>query len=182
MWSKYGWWRLCCYAGLSGSSADGSDQMSDCEQFAQITQDKWATVSESLRLLMTNELMSELLVCLSESLVRAFAQKKQGDHLKKLTKIIIFVTFFVLLNAHSLFFNEQCERIAQVSHKKWGMWANRSGRSPKISEWANWSIFWANRSLAHYSLSFLQKTSDLLRKPMSEFQPWLVHIPTVYVQ
>ena len=32
-----------------------SDQMSDCERFAQIAQDKRATVSESLRLLMSKE-------------------------------------------------------------------------------------------------------------------------------
>ena len=32
-----------------------SNQMSDCERFAQIAQDKWATVSESLRSLKTNE-------------------------------------------------------------------------------------------------------------------------------
>ena len=30
-------------------------QMSNCERFAQIAQDKWATVSESLRSLKTNE-------------------------------------------------------------------------------------------------------------------------------
>ena len=32
-----------------------SNKMSNCERFAQIAQDKWATVSESLRLLKTNE-------------------------------------------------------------------------------------------------------------------------------
>ena len=32
-----------------------SNQMSDCELFAQIAQDKWATVSKSLRLLWGNE-------------------------------------------------------------------------------------------------------------------------------
>ena len=32
-----------------------SNQMSDCEWIAQVTQDKWATVSESIRLLMTNQ-------------------------------------------------------------------------------------------------------------------------------
>ena len=32
-----------------------SNQMSDCEQFARIAQDKWAIVSESLRSLKTNE-------------------------------------------------------------------------------------------------------------------------------
>ena len=38
-----------------------SNQMSDCERFAQIAQDKWATVSESLRSLMINEQMSNSL-------------------------------------------------------------------------------------------------------------------------
>ena len=32
-----------------------SNQMSNCERFPQITQDKWVIVSESLRSLMTNE-------------------------------------------------------------------------------------------------------------------------------
>ena len=32
-----------------------SNQMSDCERFAQIAQDKWATVSKSLRSLRGNE-------------------------------------------------------------------------------------------------------------------------------
>ena len=41
--------------------------------------------------------------------------------------------------------NERCERIAQVAHQKW-----------------------ANGGIAH-SLIFLQKTSDSLRKPLSEF-------------
>ena len=37
------------------SSLICSIQMSDCERFAQIAQEKWSTVSESLRLLKTNE-------------------------------------------------------------------------------------------------------------------------------
>ena len=60
--------------------------------------------------------------------------------------------------AYSLIFGERCERIAQVSHQKWAMWANRS-------------FFLENRSFAH----FLQNTSDSLRKPMSEF-PALLNI------
>ena len=32
-----------------------SNQMSNCDRFAQVAQDKWATVSKSLKLLMTNE-------------------------------------------------------------------------------------------------------------------------------
>ena len=35
--------------------SDCSNQMSNCEQFAQITQDKWATLSRSLRSLMSKE-------------------------------------------------------------------------------------------------------------------------------
>ena len=42
-----------------------SNQMSDCEWFVQIAQDKWATVSKSLRSLTKNEQMIESLVYLS---------------------------------------------------------------------------------------------------------------------
>ena len=35
--------------------SDRSRQMSDCERIAQVSQDKWATMSKQLRLLMTNE-------------------------------------------------------------------------------------------------------------------------------
>ena len=38
-----------------------SNQLSDCERLAQIAQDKWATVSDSLRSLRGNEQMSDLL-------------------------------------------------------------------------------------------------------------------------
>ena len=58
-------------------------------------------------------------------------------------------------------------------------WAIRSGRSPKMSyneriaqvshqKWANKWIARFLERIAHL-LIFLQKTSDLLRKPMSEF-------------
>ena len=99
--------------------------------------------------------------------------------------------------AHFLFFGERCEWIAQVAHQKWAMWANRSGRSPKMSDpeqftqvaqstvnerlwgnrsgcspkmskWVNHSFFWANFSFAHL-LIFRQKTSDSLGNPMSKF-------------
>ena len=104
-----------------------SGQRSNCEPIAQVTHEKWATVSDSLRSLMLNEQNS------------------------KKSKIKFFGTFFVCLKkqviAHSLFFNEWCERIAQAAHQKWATmsdslrsntknerpWAIRSGRSPKIS-------------------------------------------------
>ena len=83
-------WAIC---------SDRSGQRSDCEPIAQVTHDKWATVSDSLRSLMINE-----------------------QNFKK-SKIIFFGTFFVCLKkqmiAHSLFFNEWCERIAQAAHQKW---------------------------------------------------------------
>ena len=49
---------------------------------------------------------------------------------------MFYIQFFYLKNeriAHSLFFGERCEWIAQVAHPKWAMWANRSDRSPKMS-------------------------------------------------
>ena len=61
----------------------------------------------------------------------------------------------------------------------WAMWVNHSGRSPKMSgherfaqfahqKWANERINLFLERIAH-SLIFLQKTSDSLVKPMSEF-------------
>ena len=73
--------------------SDRSDQMSDCEQFAQIAQEKWATVSDSLRSLMINEQMSELPDFLSKSLIISLAHKKQVIRSKNLTKILFFGTF-----------------------------------------------------------------------------------------
>ena len=80
----------------------------------------------------------------------------------------------------SLTKNEWCKQIAQVFHQKLvtmsdslrslrgneRLWANCSGRSPKMSEWVNCSFF--NKRIAH-SLIFEGKKSDLLGKPMSEF-------------
>ena len=72
-----------------------------------------------------------------------------------------------------------CERSALVTHDKratvseslrsltkneWP-WAILSGRSPKMSEWANRSFF----EQMSESIFFSQKTRDPLRKPMSEF-------------
>ena len=60
-------------------------------------------------------------------------------------KILLFSMFYIctvfyLKNewiTHSLFFGERCEWIALVAQQKWVMWANRSGRSPKMSKpWA----------------------------------------------
>ena len=116
--------------------------------FAQIAQIKWATVSDSLRSTRTNERLwancsgrscqksdRELItqVAHDKSANERFAQK----NLTKMIKSYFLVCFLYVKKteciAHSLFFNERCERMAQVAHQKWVMWANRSGRSPKMS-------------------------------------------------
>ena len=95
-----------------------------------------------------------------------------------------------LIFPHFLFFGERCEWIAHFTQIKWGMWANPSGCSPKMSDheqfaqvaqrkWAIMSellwlltknermsqmlIFWANRSFAHFStknVQFAQKSNE----------------------
>ena len=83
--------------------------------------------------------------------------------------------------------NERCEQIAHVTHQKWAMWANPSSRSPKMSDherfahqkWATMSgllrSLTKNERIARFCeriahlLIFSQKTSDSVRKPMSEF-------------
>ena len=152
--------------------------MSDCERFAHIAQDKWATVSESLRLIRGNERMSDLLkkICLQKSkilffnffsmfYIHFFWKNEQIPHfLLLVSKVSQSLTWLTK--------NERCERIAQVTHQKRATmsdslrsltenerpWANRSGGSPKMSE-----------SLVFLSKFFRKKKSHSLRKPMSEF-------------
>ena len=93
----------------------------------------------------------------------------------------------------SLNSSERCEQIAQGAQKKWAMWANCSGRLPKMSgheQFAHiaqrkWVIVSKSlraltknepmsESLIFFckllrSLIFGRKKSDLLKKPMSEF-------------
>ena len=49
-----------------------------CEQITQVAHQKWATMSDSLRLLTKNERMSELLIFLNQSLICSFLDKKRG--------------------------------------------------------------------------------------------------------
>ena len=163
-----------------------SNQMSDCERFAHIAQDKWATVSESLRLIRGNERMSDLLkkiayknlkscfltflVCfiyiffekMSKSLISSFLVSKVSESLMWLTK------------------NERCERIAQVTHQKRATmsdslsllrgneksWTHRLGRSPKMSE----LLIFLSESLIR---SFLDKKPAIcLEIKWANSQPW----------
>ena len=47
-----------------------------CDRIAQVTHQKWATMSDLLRLLTKNEQKSKSLVFLSKSLIRLFFRKK----------------------------------------------------------------------------------------------------------
>ena len=67
-----------------------SNQMSDCERFAQISQDKWATVSKWLRSLRGNEQLwairsgrSEEMSDVSELLISLTKNERMSDSLKK---------------------------------------------------------------------------------------------------
>ena len=67
------------------------------------------------------------------------------------------------------------ERFAQVTQRKWAMWANRSFRSPKMSEWVNCSFFWANRSFAHFLTKnerFARKSNERIPSPGCRSWNW----------
>ena len=130
-WSHYS----NCLSGTQDSPicSDHSDQMSKCERFAQIAQDKWATVSESLRSLIENEQLwaicsgcswwiSKSLAYMSESLIRPFAHKKWAIRSKKFDwnskkkkkkNCDLLIPSFLMSNVseslRSLTKNEQCE-------------------------------------------------------------------------
>ena len=104
-----------------------SNQMSNCEQFAQITQDKWATMSESLRLLRGNE--------------RPWANR--SGHSRQMSNHERFARV-----AQRKWANERCEWIAHFAQIKWAMWANRSFCSPKMSDHERFSQV-AQRKLAN---------------------------------
>ena len=117
--------------------------MSECEHFAQVAQEKWA-----------NERIAWIFWANhSFSLLHS---QKMSDSLKKF-KFLFFCLFFTVSKKAkvSLISSEQSEQITQVAQdklatvsdslrllrrNKWS-WANLSGRSPKISEWANYSLF-----------------------------------------
>ena len=98
--------------------------MSDREQIAQIAQRKWATVSESLRPLKTNErpwaIGSGRSEEMSEWAIRSksFGKKNlKSGFLTFLGRIIY--NFFIEKISESLIslkLNEQCKQIAQVAH------------------------------------------------------------------
>ena len=149
-----------CRAGNSLIRSDRSNQMSDCERF---TQDKWATVSESLRSLMSKERFAQV------------AHEKWAIRSKFFGLKSYFLYIFCTL--------KKKRAIRSFFFFQWAMWANRSGCSPKMSnvskllwsltkmsEWVNHLFF---KQIAHSPI-FSQKTSDSLRQPMSKFPALLI--------
>ena len=173
--------------------------MSKCERFAQVTQDKWATVRELLRSLMTN-VAHDKWVNVSDSLRSLRTNEwidrffEQIDHFylslpknKRLAqKKIFLIIFFVRFLQYFL-------KSKSFAHSFWAKWANRSGCSGQMSdrkrfaqvaqkEWAIVSKLlrsltkkWANEQITHFLSKLLicslfwQKTSDSLQNSMSEF-------------
>ena len=131
--------------------------MSDCEQINQFAHDKWANVSILLRLLRKNERMSESLGFFEPITHFLFCTHKKWAILSKKFKFLFFCLFFTVSKKAkvSLISSEQSEQITQVAQDKLATvsdslrllrrnkrsWANLSGRSPKISEWGNYSLF-----------------------------------------
>ena len=172
--------------------------MSDCERFAQMAQDKWATVSESLRSLRGNERpwanrsgrsrqMSDHEQFTQVAQVK-WAIRSKNVWLKK--SIILFFSMFYI------HFFKCANRSFPLFW--WAMWVNRSDCSPKMGDVSDHKRFariaqrkwqmsdreqiaqgvhqkWANEWIARFferighSLIFGQKTSKSLGKPMSEF-------------
>ena len=132
-------------------------------QIAQVAQDKIATVSNLLRLLMIKEPMSKLLVFFSKLLNRSFTHKNKQITKKFCYKIIFFCRLFCKFKnpeqfAHSLFLKEFYEWIAQVTHDKRATvskWFRLLTKNEPIA-----CFFLENCSLAHHLLIFRQKLAN----------------------
>ena len=146
---------LICSFAHSLIRSFGSNQMSNCEQFAPIAQDKWATVSKSLRSLREEmsdheripQVTQDKWGTMSDLLMSLRGNEGMSNLLKKcwlkkskiLFQYVLYTIFFFFYwkneqIAHFLFFGEQCEWITHFAQIKWTMSANCSGRPPKMSD------------------------------------------------
>ena len=158
--------------------------MSNCEQIVQVAHDKRAPVSNLLRLLMIKEQLSKLLVFLSKSLI-VLILTKTSNLVKKFNKILFNFCVSLKNMSNSLipsFLKSDVSESLRSLTTKERLWANGSGRSPKMSKCANRLFFWANCSLAHHLLIFEQKTSNLFRKLLSKFPTlqWILFLLNVF--
>ena len=127
----------------------------------QMAQDKWANVSDLTRLLRTNErLWANRSGCSYK--MSKYEQFARYFEFEKIVFLYI-LTFLceVFKNAKDLLIpSEQSEQIAQVAQVKWVTVSDRSGRSPKMSEWANHPLF---EQIAHL-LTFLANNERFASK------------------
>ena len=158
-----------------------SRQMSNPERFAQVTQRKWANERFAQNILAKKSKIL-FLVCFIYDIKKFYWKMSEsfifahflffGERCERVAHNRSFSLIDVSESLRLLTKNEWCEWIAQVTNQKWATmsdsltWlrgnersrSNRSGRSPKMSDWGN-------RSFAN----FWQKTSNSHGKLMSEF-------------
>ena len=173
---QYSRWTAC-----DSDSAEGWTAGLGIRSFAQVAQIKWATVSDLLRSLRTNEQLwanrsgcscqkshreriaqvaHDKWATVSASLRLLMINERMSKLLKKIwLKLYFWYVFctFKKKKSDSLFFNERCERIAQFAHQKWAMWGNRLGRSPEMSDHERIALVahqkWANERIARFFLA-----------------------------
>ena len=141
--------------------------MSDCERFAQSAQDKWATVSKSLRSFRGNEWLwvnrsgrsRKMSDCerFAQVAQRKWANEQFAHKILAKKSRILFFNFFsrfyiqflywkklkkseLLIFAHFLVFGERCEWIVHFAQIKWAMWANWSLLRSLIKNERPWAI------------------------------------------
>ena len=152
--------------------------------FAHFIQIKWATVSDSLRSLKTNEQLWAN--CSGRSYQKRdrewIAHDKWGTGtflLRSLTKNERFAQQFLAKKSKTIFFSmfyirflflKMCNVSKSLKSltKNERPWAIRSGCSPKVSEWANHLFFWGNHSFAHFFAKnerFAQKHNEVIPSP-----------------
>ena len=151
--------------------------MSKCEWFAQVPQDKWATVNKSLRSLITNEQMwaicsgssgqmsESLTFWANHSLAHFFEQiphfsllrtKNDWFAKKNLKKFIFFLRFYSFLK----FFKKQ--KIRSFLLRK----VSESLRSLRTNEWQ-----WASRS---EGMSDRERITQVAHQKLAK--EWIIHV------
>ena len=120
--------------------------MSECEQCAQVTQDKWV----------------------NERVAQFFEQIKITHFLFRSQKIVFFDIFYSLKKKQKICSFLLSESLMSLRRNE-RSWANPSSRSPKMSKWANSSLF---ERIAH-SLTFLVKKRAIRSEiRWANSQPW----------
>ena len=144
--------------------SDCSNQMSNCEQFAQIAQNKWATIRESLRSLMINHKWANEQITrffwANHSLI--FCLQKTSILLKKIDWNCIFWYVFICLN-------KKTRVICSFPLFSWAMWANCSGHSQKLRDCERIA------QVAQVALDKWATLSESLRSLMTNQWPWVIH-------